>query len=82
MAKRKIQKRRQHEATKKLAKQLREEKKVMADQKEDVVGNNGEKVVTPEEKAYVEDTRKPEPEPIPVFDPKKLVDEILKEYGV
>ena len=82
MAKRKIQKQKQHEATKKLAKQPKKEKKITADQKEDVTGNNSEKVVTPEEKAYVEDTRKPEPEPTPVFDPKKLVDEILKEYGV
>uniref|UniRef100_A0A6H1ZPJ3 Uncharacterized protein n=1 Tax=viral metagenome TaxID=1070528 RepID=A0A6H1ZPJ3_9ZZZZ len=36
--------------------------KIMADQKEDVTGNGGEKVVTPEEQAYVEDTQKLEPE--------------------
>uniref|UniRef100_A0A6M3KMK7 Uncharacterized protein n=1 Tax=viral metagenome TaxID=1070528 RepID=A0A6M3KMK7_9ZZZZ len=37
--------------------------KIVADQKEDVVGNNGERVVTPEEMAYMEDTRKAESEP-------------------
>ena len=62
-------------------KRIRREKKLV-DQKENVVGNGAEQAMTPEEKAYMEDTRKPEPEPTPVFDPKKLVDEILKEYGV
>ena len=35
-------------------------RKIVADQKEDVIGNNAEKVTTPEEMAYIEDTQKPD----------------------
>ena len=54
---------------------------------EELFGNGGEKLVTPEEMVYIEDTRKPElvglnqPIPEPAFDAKKLIDDILKKHG-
>jgi len=54
-------------------------KRVLADQAKDVVGNGAERVITPEEKSYIEDTRKPEPEK--PFDPKSVVADILKKRG-
>ena len=61
-SKKRVQEWKQFKATRKLVKLPKKEEKIAADQKEDVVGNNGEKVVTPEEKAYVENTGEPEPE--------------------
>lgn len=99
MAKKRVQKKHKMVApANKCAPKVKKVKKVMADQETDVIGNGAERVVTPEEMSYVEDTRKPEieiigtptpdaateqyftpPEP---FDAKKLIDDILKKYGV
>ena len=59
MAKRKIQTRKQRSATRGHIVKPKP-KKIVAEQVGDVLGNGAEKVVTPEEASYMQDTREPE----------------------